>query len=134
MQQSLKGKEDEEEEKEIWDCGSPLYDSYELASLSHIIDRHLMALPHLGLGGCGLRSNNVVVMVSESINREKNNSSTGSGCVMNMMWKRKVTIGGRRNEKPQSLRKSKRGFLPFLKGLVLGRYRNETGDLSIWES
>ncbi|KAK4593874.1 hypothetical protein RGQ29_017810 [Quercus rubra] len=104
MQQSLKGKEDEEEEKEIWDCGSPLYDSYELASLSHIIDRHLMALPHLGLGGCGLRSNNVVVMVSESINREEKNSSTGSGCVMNMMWKRKVTIGGRRNEKPQKIK------------------------------
>ncbi|KAK8475048.1 hypothetical protein V6N13_020791 [Hibiscus sabdariffa] len=29
----------------IWDCGSPLYDSYELASLSHLIDRHLMKLP-----------------------------------------------------------------------------------------
>ena len=34
----------------------------------------------------------------------------------------------------KSLRKSKHGFLPFLKGLVLGRYRNETGDLSIRES
>lgn len=29
----------------VWDCGSPLYDSSELASLSHIIDRHTMALP-----------------------------------------------------------------------------------------
>ncbi|KAJ9148044.1 hypothetical protein P3X46_030140 [Hevea brasiliensis] len=29
----------------IWDCGSPLYDSYELASLSHLIDRNMMALP-----------------------------------------------------------------------------------------
>lgn len=29
----------------IWDCGSPLYDSFELASLSHMLERHLMALP-----------------------------------------------------------------------------------------
>ncbi|OMO64329.1 hypothetical protein CCACVL1_21849 [Corchorus capsularis] len=34
----------------IWDCGSPLYDSYELASLSHLIERHLMKLPP-SLGG-----------------------------------------------------------------------------------
>ncbi|KAK8464938.1 hypothetical protein PHAVU_010G111500 [Phaseolus vulgaris] len=39
--------EDEEEEKAmaIWDCGSPLYDSHELVSLDHIIDRHLMVFP-----------------------------------------------------------------------------------------
>ncbi|XVE77253.1 hypothetical protein DITRI_Ditri13aG0047300 [Diplodiscus trichospermus] len=32
----------------IWDCGSPLYDSYELVSLCHLIERHLMKLPSLG--------------------------------------------------------------------------------------
>lgn len=39
--------EEDQEEKAmpIWDCGSPLYDSYELVSLDHIIDRHLMAFP-----------------------------------------------------------------------------------------
>lgn len=44
---TMKGKEDEKEENaiSIWDCGSPLYDSYELVSLDHIIDRHLMAFP-----------------------------------------------------------------------------------------
>ncbi|KAF7154121.1 hypothetical protein RHSIM_Rhsim01G0170200 [Rhododendron simsii] len=31
----------------VWDCGSPLYDSYELASLGHVIDRHVLALPFL---------------------------------------------------------------------------------------
>ncbi|KAG5084509.1 hypothetical protein AAZX31_19G239000 [Glycine max] len=31
-----------------WDCGSPLYDSYELVSLAYTIDRHMMAWPHLG--------------------------------------------------------------------------------------
>nr|XP_010924829.1 uncharacterized protein LOC105047559 [Elaeis guineensis] len=29
----------------IWDCGSPLYDSFELASLCHLLDRHQMTLP-----------------------------------------------------------------------------------------
>ncbi|KAA0048909.1 glycosyltransferase family 28 protein [Cucumis melo var. makuwa] len=29
----------------VWDCGSPLYDSYELASLAHLIDRNLLAFP-----------------------------------------------------------------------------------------
>lgn len=30
----------------IWDCGSPLYDSYELASFGHVLERHTMALPY----------------------------------------------------------------------------------------
>ncbi|KAG0490574.1 hypothetical protein HPP92_007437 [Vanilla planifolia] len=29
----------------IWDCGSPLYDSFELASFCHVLDRHTMKLP-----------------------------------------------------------------------------------------
>ncbi|CAL9087601.1 unnamed protein product [Musa textilis] len=29
----------------VWDCGSPLYDSFELASFSHALDRHTMVLP-----------------------------------------------------------------------------------------
>ncbi|KAK7389841.1 hypothetical protein VNO78_25136 [Psophocarpus tetragonolobus] len=37
---------EKEDEVCIWDCGSPLYDSYELVSLNHIIDRHLMAFPN----------------------------------------------------------------------------------------
>ncbi|XP_040376065.1 uncharacterized protein LOC121053319 [Oryza brachyantha] len=28
-----------------WDCGSPLYDSFELARLYHVVDSHLMILP-----------------------------------------------------------------------------------------
>lgn len=44
---------EEREEKEgksrgVWDCGSPLYDSYELVSLSSIIERHIMKVPSLG--------------------------------------------------------------------------------------
>ncbi|GKD34460.1 hypothetical protein Tco_1249969 [Tanacetum coccineum] len=32
---------------QIWDCGSPLYDSYELASITNVIDRHLMKFPNV---------------------------------------------------------------------------------------
>lgn len=28
-----------------WDCGSPLYDSFELASMYGVLDSHLMTLP-----------------------------------------------------------------------------------------
>ncbi|KAL2234666.1 UNVERIFIED_CONTAM: hypothetical protein Sindi_1198800 [Sesamum indicum] len=39
----------EEEERqgvpEVWDCGSPLYDAYELVSVANVIERHTMALP-----------------------------------------------------------------------------------------
>ncbi|KAI3453798.1 hypothetical protein Pfo_010461 [Paulownia fortunei] len=42
-------KKEEEEEREggpkEWDCGSPLYDAYELVSLANIIERHMMTLP-----------------------------------------------------------------------------------------
>ncbi|CAL4901720.1 unnamed protein product [Urochloa decumbens] len=49
--------EDEEREKQPqpqppapalspWDCGSPLYDAFELASVYRVLDTHLMALPH----------------------------------------------------------------------------------------
>ncbi|XVF53035.1 hypothetical protein PTKIN_Ptkin05aG0066900 [Pterospermum kingtungense] len=37
---------EQKESDSIWDCGSPLYDSYELASFGHVLERHTMALPH----------------------------------------------------------------------------------------
>ncbi|EOA26166.1 hypothetical protein CARUB_v10019604mg [Capsella rubella] len=37
----------EDDDRILWDCGSPLYDSYELVSLTHIIERHFMSLPSL---------------------------------------------------------------------------------------
>jgi hypothetical protein len=44
------GLERKQEEKTlaIWDLGSPLYDSYEVVSLTHLIERQLMTLPSLG--------------------------------------------------------------------------------------
>jgi hypothetical protein len=55
--QQVRAKEEEEEEEEeeglamvfaVWDCGSPLYDSFELASLHHVLESHLMVLPFSG--------------------------------------------------------------------------------------
>lgn len=45
---NVEDKEDHSEALAIWDCGSPLYDSYELVSLTHLIERHLMTPPSLG--------------------------------------------------------------------------------------
>lgn len=51
-QEAMKGNFDEKEEEKamaMWDCGSPLYDSYELVSLDHHINMNLMSFPsHLG--------------------------------------------------------------------------------------
>ncbi len=105
MQESLKGKEDEEEEGEglaIWDCGSPLYDSYELVSLTHIIDRHLMALPHLDGSKRFISANNVTC--TSMVSKASRGNSTGSAMNefdVRKMWKRKVSIGEGRNEKPK---------------------------------
>lgn len=41
-------KEEEEKGRGVWDCGSPLYDSYELVTVSSIIERNLMKLPSFG--------------------------------------------------------------------------------------
>ncbi|XP_050238722.1 uncharacterized protein LOC126688161 [Mercurialis annua] len=41
-------KENEEKNLAVWDLGSPLYDSYEVVTLSHLIERHLMILPSFG--------------------------------------------------------------------------------------
>lgn len=118
MQKTLEGKKDQdddgEEEEEgdlglaIWDCGSPLYDSYELVALSHIIDRHLMALPHVG-GSKRLiapfpRANNVVA--TSMVSSPPGGSFRGSAMVgrvkdfdvIRKMWKRKVVTIGRWKE------------------------------------
>lgn len=41
-----------DDDRILWDCGSPLYDSYELVSLTHIIERHFMSLPGAGKMYC----------------------------------------------------------------------------------
>ncbi|CAK8560713.1 unnamed protein product [Lathyrus sativus] len=40
-----KFEKEEEKANAMWDCGSPLYDSYELVSLDHHINKNLMSFP-----------------------------------------------------------------------------------------
>lgn len=37
-----------EGEPSAWDCGSPLYDACELASLAQLLDRHILFVPSSG--------------------------------------------------------------------------------------
>lgn len=47
LQLQTRGKEEDEEEPVLatWDCGSPLYDSFEVASLHYVLEKHTMILP-----------------------------------------------------------------------------------------
>lgn len=44
----------------VWDCGSPLYDSYELAAVNQLLERHMMVLPP----SCGSTQQMITVMPS----------------------------------------------------------------------
>ncbi|KAG7990556.1 hypothetical protein I3843_02G031200 [Carya illinoinensis] len=127
MQKTLKGKEDHDEEKGalgIWDCGSPLYDSYELVSVTHIIDRHLMSLPYLGgskrnffLARSFSRANDQVlpttsINVSNSASSSRRRTCEGSASAamvtsldkfdVRKLLKRKLNLGGTgRKEHPE---------------------------------
>ncbi|OVA00847.1 hypothetical protein BVC80_1075g19 [Macleaya cordata] len=117
------GNEEQEEEEDIsvWDCGSPLYDSFELVSLNNLIDRNLAALP-FSVGSKRLSDG------SDSIRSSLSRSETGSnttiqwstskvGSVMSepmgrTMLKRKINV--ERKEKAKRLKIGFRGFcFPF---------------------
>ncbi|XVE58016.1 hypothetical protein DITRI_Ditri04bG0136300 [Diplodiscus trichospermus] len=87
----------------VWDCGSPLYDSYELASLGHILERHTMALPYA-------RSMQLKVVSDkpkpEGRFQEKTANLRGIGLlrIVVMMWTLcKMRIKRDRNEKRKRL-------------------------------
>ncbi|KAL2490281.1 Uncharacterized protein Adt_25909 [Abeliophyllum distichum] len=64
-----KKEEGEKEEKtlKLWDCGSPLYDSHEVASISHVIERHFMVFPYLNGSRNVKESSLISSLQSESI-------------------------------------------------------------------
>ncbi|PIN23617.1 hypothetical protein CDL12_03648 [Handroanthus impetiginosus] len=52
----MEERNDEEEKvdpRKGWDCGSPLYDAYELVSITNIIERHMMTTLPSGSTGFG---------------------------------------------------------------------------------
>ncbi|KAI8544993.1 hypothetical protein RHMOL_Rhmol07G0008400 [Rhododendron molle] len=105
----------EEESMKIWDCGSPLYDSYELVSLGHVIDRHIMELPSLS-GSRGLtkqsssRSSNLISSKqggASGFGMAKGSSSTVS-CFgefpEKVLWKTR-RVNGEAEEKPKMVKR-----------------------------
>ncbi|KAL5792270.1 hypothetical protein ACOSP7_000864 [Xanthoceras sorbifolium] len=114
----------ENESMAVWDCGSPLYDSYELVSLNHLIERHLMALPTLG--GSKRHHTNTTTkfyypynassnVVGSNISDAKGSSSSSSSVVGTLsefvarkLWKKGV--GGQRKDKRKSSKIGACGF------------------------
>ncbi|CAL5397658.1 unnamed protein product [Camellia sinensis] len=82
---SNEGKEEENEAMKIWDCGSPLYDAYEIASVGHVIERHSMAFPFLNGGSRRLtnhvsRSSTLIPSTQEVVDSRKAKGSSMVGC------------------------------------------------------
>ncbi|KAK9743132.1 hypothetical protein RND81_03G219500 [Saponaria officinalis] len=77
----------------IWDCGSPLYDSYELACVSHLIERHLMKHPCIGGGSKRFKMYQHQSMVHGSTttttSKTLESRSKFSRCMGNFMFGRK---------------------------------------------
>lgn len=99
--------EDEGEEEEqtgfgIWDCGSPLYDSHELASLSHVIERHMMVLPSLeGSKQIKTQFYDLEDSRSSKIHGGSSMVSRLIGFLLNLVWKR----NRKKKEKQRNMRK-----------------------------
>ncbi|CAN6978835.1 hypothetical protein BRARA_I04255 [Brassica rapa] len=88
--------DDHQNDRILWDCGSPLYDSYELVSLTHIIERHFMYLPSLS-GARKISSSRTPSDLGDKANRAastvvdlccSSDSTTGKllGGVFGMKW------------------------------------------------
>ncbi|CAN6710834.1 unnamed protein product [Malus baccata var. baccata] len=121
MQHRLRGKENhhkEDEEFGIWDCGSLLYDSYEFVSISHLIERHLMALPY-SLGGSRRFITNIYTHYSSGM-ASTVSSDMRSSSTTREAKRRRVLFGERKGKN----KKRKLGFSGFCKMIGLWRQRD----------
>lgn len=74
----------------IWDCESPLYDSYELVSFAHIIERKLLPFsPHTRPPGLSLRA---------LMDKDKDDYSTASKTTTHSIHGRKHWWSRKKNE------------------------------------
>ncbi|KAL2468802.1 uncharacterized protein Fot_50378 [Forsythia ovata] len=80
IEESDEKKEEQQEKEEktlkLWDCGSPLYDSHEVASISHVIERHFMVLPYLS-GSRNVKESSLISS-SSSIQSEPKKAASSS--------------------------------------------------------
>lgn len=108
----------EKEIMNVWDCGSPLYDSYELVAVSHIVERHFMVLPYLS-GSRKVVEDEEVSHSSSSLSHQPSSppeedrtatSNAGKSCGLGFLWKRKKMDGERRDK----AKKQKTGIFKIL--------------------
>jgi hypothetical protein len=96
----MKKREEEEEEEEkaaiLWDCGSSLYDSYEIVSLGHLLERNMMALP--------LFCDSGTTSLSSSENGLRESRSAVAISVDNSLRKRRMNV--EMNEMAKRLRRT----------------------------
>ncbi|KAE9595779.1 hypothetical protein Lal_00030642 [Lupinus albus] len=108
----------------IWDCGSPLYDSYELVSLSHMVERHMMVWPYLGgpkqIITQHYDPHEMVISISTNNARGSSRLTGLTEFLEKIIWKkRKVIIEGRvKNHK-----KTQSGLSSIYNRLVCGGKR-----------
>lgn len=125
----MKKREEEEEEVNIiWDCGSPLYDSYEIASLGHLLERHMMALPFSGSSSrftippTTSSSNKCYTIKKEGLH-EVGSHTKIVGIIK--LWKRKMSA--QRKENPKKLRIGFQGICRSV-GLCKKKYKKKMED------
>ncbi|GMH17296.1 hypothetical protein Nepgr_019137 [Nepenthes gracilis] len=91
----------EGETMRIWDCGSPLYDSHELVSVSFVIERHLMVLPSVAAGSRRFKSFRRSHRRDRAAGAVAELPEMGSGC---LQWSRKSRKKGEKSDKSNSFR------------------------------
>lgn len=130
---------DHNNDRVVWDCGSPLYDSYELVSLTHIIERHFMYLPSLS-GARKVCSSRTPSDLSDKAHRAastvvdlccSSDSTTGKllGGVFGMKWwknKKNADVV----EEEHNKKKTKKVFHRVLSRLRIPTTRS--GSLKMW--
>ncbi|XP_030540982.2 uncharacterized protein LOC115748596 [Rhodamnia argentea] len=114
----------------VWDCGSPLYDAFELVSLTQVIERHLMTFP------CSRKSNwqdNPARVAPASCAEDANELCkvpSWREIVRKRMWKR-LRTSGHGKEDPKELKVGpNHGFSYRIMWAKIVRHkRTETGYL-----
>ncbi|KAJ4711928.1 ATP-dependent DNA helicase mph1 [Melia azedarach] len=89
----------EEKSRVIWDCGSPLYDSYEIASVGNLIERNMMILP----SPCG--SSKRFAVEQSKFRSEEGLKVEMEALSGRNLWKRKMIAAEERNYKAKKLRR-----------------------------
>ncbi|KAG2332038.1 hypothetical protein Bca4012_018378 [Brassica carinata] len=87
----------------VWDCGSPLYDTYELVSFAHIIERRLLPFsPLTRPSSLSLRA-----LMDKDKDDYSSASKTATSCIQRRKkwWKRKKNDAKKEKDKKKKKQK-----------------------------